>query len=106
MNAGNCFHEDHVLFIAPVEGLYVFSTSLLSTTYDYIQALLLKNGDKMGRIDCGQSLDYEHCSITVILELQEGDEVWIAHKDPPAGQISGYGVLSFTGFLLRYKCKT
>ena len=102
MNAGNCFHEDHVLFIAPVEGLYVFTTSLLSTTYDYIQALLLKNGDKMGRIDCGQSLDYEHCSITVILELQEGDEVWIAHKDPTAGQISGYGVLSFKGFLLRY----
>ena len=55
----------------------------------------------MGRIDCGQSLDYEHCLITVTLELQEGDEVWIAHKDPPTGQISGYGVSSFTGFLLR-----
>ena len=88
-------------FIAPVEGLYVFSTSLLSATCDYIHALLLKNGDKMGRIDCGQSLDYEHCLITVTLELQEGDEVWIAHKDPPTGQISGYGVSSFTGFLLQ-----
>lgn len=103
LNLGGGYHKLHGTFICSLSGVYVFSTSILSyrNPHPDIQASVMKNGQVLARVyGHGDNGIYDQGSVTVTVQLQEGDEVWVELHNPADSSIYGYRYTSFTGFLL------
>lgn len=105
LNNGNGFHANHGAFFAPKAGLYLFSVSLLSSHQPnrYVEANIVKNNSPLAMIyalGTNDGSDRDQGSVTVTVELAEGDEVWVRHENPTIGSMGGYRGSSFTGVML------
>lgn len=111
-NAGNGYHPNSGIFIAPETGYYVFSwTSRIkhygSTGEDHALELII-NGQIFGSIYM-KSLTGEDGQATGLAtaHVNKGDDVYIQthHQDPGSGAIRSdfYGRSSFTGWKLYWK---
>lgn len=105
LNVGNGYHAAHGVFIAPRAGIYLFSVSILSTTRpnQYVEVTMQKNGNRLGMAyangsDSVNRLDQG--SITLAVELDVGDEIWVQYDHPEDGVFAGYYGSSFTGILI------
>lgn len=99
LNLGNCYHEQHGVFIAPVQGLYLFSVSILSHSHtDQIDVQLVKDGIGLGRVYAYDQVRRSQGSVTVVAQLNAQDEVWteVSYGD----SLWGGPQSSFTGVLL------
>ncbi|XP_069131904.1 uncharacterized protein [Argopecten irradians] len=101
-NLGNSFDGITGRFQCKMAGAYVFNVHLLVTPGKYFNALLVKNGSTVGYVYAGgQSGTYDHGGNTIILELNEGDAVWVQNsQDVQQGATLDSGYTSFSGFLL------
>ncbi|XP_052777455.1 cerebellin-2-like isoform X2 [Mya arenaria] len=103
LNLGGGYHPDHGLFIAPVPGVYMFSTSLLSfyTGSVELHADLVHNGNVINRVyGHGDSGRHAQGSQTAVLQLQVSDEVWVRNIDYNDESVYGGAYSSFCGSLL------
>lgn len=100
-NIGNGYHADHGLFIAPTSGIYLFSTSLLHrpTNDQPLHAEITHSGAPVARIH-GDVNIYDSGSQTVIIQVNQGEEVWVRNIDINDENIAGAMYSSFAGVLI------
>ncbi|KAL3863085.1 hypothetical protein ACJMK2_004861 [Sinanodonta woodiana] len=100
-NIGAGYHSHTGIFIAPINGLYVFHVSAMSSPGKYQYLELVKDGNSIQYIypDADGGTDYMSVSMTVPLEVEQGGEVWVRTGDG-MGTIHGNSLTFFTGFLL------
>ena len=101
LNIGGGYHVQHGLFIAPVAGIYMFSTSIMATAGGSdIIASIIKDGTNLAKAYAFGGVNYDQGSVSVVTQLAAGDEVWVASVQRPS--VSEYGDMftSFMGCLL------
>jgi len=66
-----------------------------------VQAEIVKNGDVLGAIFAhGDSGRHDQGALTVSVQLNATDEVWVRERYPNDGEIFGARFSTFTGFLI------
>lgn len=100
-NLGNAYNSHAGAFLAPVSGVYLFSTTLLSFGGTNAHFRVQHNGNAVTLIyQQGSTGPYETASMTVVLQLAKGDDVSITNVDSDI-TIHGSSYTSFTGVLLQ-----
>ena len=96
-------------FIAPVSGMYVFSSSIvMDGTNNYASFQIMKNSDIEGTffVDAEYDNGFQYSSITIVIALQIGDAVFVrtSASYTPHGSILSYehAYCTFSGWLIRY----
>ncbi|KAK3586785.1 hypothetical protein CHS0354_016960 [Potamilus streckersoni] len=101
-NIGAAYHPHTGIFIAPLDGVYVFHVSAMSEPRKWRFFELVKDGDIMQLIlpDALNIHSHQTDSHTAVLQLQQGNEVWLRTGQLASGEIHGNGLSSFAGWLL------
>ena len=103
-NLGSGYQNQHGIFTAPVPGIFLFSTSILSsrdTSHETIYVHLMKNGEVLANAYAsGDSSHHNQGSITVVTQLTAGDQVWVSLYGPSDTSMWGDNFDSFMGCLL------
>ena len=101
-NVGNAYNSHAGVFIAPVSGIYVFSTSILSIKNNQSHYYFMKNGNLVtGMFYHGDGLlAYDTTGSTITLQLSKGDDVAVVNGDLD-NDINGDHFCSITGSLLQ-----
>jgi len=101
-NIGDTYNSHGGVFIAPISGIYVFSTSIMSMGGTNSYFALLRNGsiitNMFYRGDALTAVDTT--SVTVVLELSKGDDISVINKSSDI-TVHGHHYSIFTGFLLQ-----
>ncbi|KAL3892082.1 hypothetical protein ACJMK2_004319 [Sinanodonta woodiana] len=104
-NIGAAYHPHTGIFTAPVDGVYVFHVCAMSEPRKWQFFELVKDGNFIQSIlpDASNIHSHQTDSHTVVLQLSQGNEVWI--RTGPTGpmysnEIHGNGLSSFAGWLL------
>ena len=103
INVGGGYHNVHGTFIAPVHGIYVFTTSVLShkSGPNYAaHAKLVKNGTLLAILDASEPDGIAQASQTVIVQLAKGDDVAVQNEHYTGTAYYGSNYSTFSGFLL------
>ena len=92
----------HGTFIAPVSGIYVFTTSVLShlSSQYAAHAKLVKNGTLLAILDASEPDGIAQASQTVIVQLAKGDDVAVQNEHHYGTVYYGSDYSTFSGFLL------
>ena len=97
-NIGGAYNPHVGTFIAPVRGVYVFSTSLLGYAYEQVHGGITKNGHVISYLYLKDvESQYGSDSATVVLHLNKGDNVDVQTLSSDS---SLYLYSQFSGFLL------
>lgn len=99
-NIGKGYDIRHGHFSAPVRGLYLISATTLSSPNAEIRTEIIKENEKLATMYC-KSLDMG--SHTVIVFLNEKEQVWVRHFDDPTAKANSGGngyYSSFSGVLI------
>lgn len=99
-NAGNGYDNVTGVFIAPVNGLYHFTSVIFNNGGDDTEVQLNRNKELIVR---GYSIATEHFAshtMNVVLSLQKGDHVYIQHRGGAVDTVGGYDHSSFSGFFI------
>jgi len=110
LNTGNCYNSSTTTFTAPVDGVYVFSNQISSSSdmpaNSYLGAEFYKNGS---RISCGwrrsHSQGYQRVTANIILSLSANDTVEPGVESAEGGTLNGGSTTlaqynHFLGYLL------
>ncbi|XP_052785210.1 complement C1q tumor necrosis factor-related protein 3-like [Mya arenaria] len=99
-NVGGAYNVHLGSFVAPVSGIYVFSTTLLSYPGHTTHFRFVKNNQAVSHLYLKTSPgQYETVSQTVVLQLNKGDDVTIRNEDPDEA-LHGDNYSTFAGFLI------
>ncbi|XP_069103901.1 trichohyalin-like [Argopecten irradians] len=101
-NLGDAYNGQASVFTSPKNGVYVF-TWMVHVNTRWVYTDLVKNGVTVGTGFAGDS-DYSMAGgNTVVVQLNEGDTVWIRIADHLSGTtiVHYRNVSSFSGFLLQ-----
>ncbi|XP_045175972.2 complement C1q-like protein 2 [Mercenaria mercenaria] len=100
-NVGNAYNNHLGVFVAPVAGTYVFSTTLVSSYHVNAHAQFVKNGKAITTmfVSGGES-GHDTTSQTIVLQLQKGDDVSVQNLDSDKS-FYGSSHSTFSGFLLQ-----
>ncbi|KAH3741720.1 heavy metal-binding protein HIP-like [Dreissena polymorpha] len=102
-NVGGAYHNNHGLFIAPVRGLYIFSVSILCDypPHNHIETALVVNGSRKALTHSyGADNVRDQGSITIVVQLNAADEVWVELGWPNDAYLFGNMWTSFTGAII------
>ncbi|XP_045202224.2 heavy metal-binding protein HIP-like [Mercenaria mercenaria] len=102
LNLGNAYIPHHGLFIAPVNGTYLFSVSACSKAGRYITLSIVAKNIAAGHLLAGCSSITDCNSKDFLLWLQAGDDVYIRHSGEGDYLFanSKYGYPTFSGVLV------
>lgn len=106
LNLGSAYNSLHGVFMAPRDGVYLFSASLLSDTQAHsstVHAAISVNGNKAAKILAISEANRhrDQGSNTLIADLKKGDQVWVKNVDNDDATICGInGYSTFSGYLL------
>ena len=94
------------VFTAPVDGLYVFSTTLMSHENAYAHFRIYRDNTPVAAVAVSGTLHkYYSASATVVLLLSKGETVSVRHHESEDSALEGAFVSSgqsmFSGFLLQ-----
>ncbi|XP_062579298.1 uncharacterized protein LOC134241252 isoform X2 [Saccostrea cucullata] len=76
LNEGNGYNSNDGVFTAPVNGIYLFYSSLTSYSTDYCSCYIVRNGSIKVRLYTGAAHD-QSVSNMVLLLLQKNDRIWL-----------------------------
>ena len=104
-NVGGCYHPSHGNFIAPSDGVYVFSVTAMAINGHYEHMHIVKDGVGMiaifgGPLPAGA---FESTTVMVTLDLAKGNEVWVQTVSQSwhgSGTMHGAWDVSFSGWRL------
>ncbi|WAR19158.1 C1QT3-like protein [Mya arenaria] len=100
LNEGNGYHSQHGIFIAPINGLYLITATLLhSPINQYFHAAIMHQGNEIARLH-GTINIYDASTQTVILRVTAGEEIWVRSVDYVNENVVGGRYSSFSGYLL------
>ncbi|XP_045166062.2 uncharacterized protein LOC123529683 [Mercenaria mercenaria] len=99
LNLASSYHVQHGIFIAPTNGLYLFSTSIMADNNGkIIYTELVKNGAVLARTQGqGHSGSHDQGSVTVVTQLNASDEVWVRLHCCADDSLYGERYSTFTG---------
>ena len=100
LNVGSPYHNAYGTFVAPVPGVYFFTTSLLAYGKTSHHAKLVRDGQELAKVDFNDADGYDDSSQAVIVELDKGDIVAVQNADYTGMVYHGYNYSTFSGFLL------
>ena len=102
LNMGNAYHASGGIFIAPVSGIYIFSTSVtFNNNQDESHMIIEKNGVEIaGAYGNARNGLHEQGSVTVVLDLKVGDEVYVSNQRHSDVIVYGDNLSSFMGCLI------
>jgi len=101
LNLGNGFHPQHGIFVVPRSGIYVISTSLLHENQPgiYFHGAIVHQGTVVAKL-VGDHSEWEQSAVTVLIQAQAGDEIWVRNNGPSNENIYGDYFSSFAGYLV------
>ncbi|XP_069125520.1 uncharacterized protein [Argopecten irradians] len=100
-NVGNAYDLQSGTFRCAVSGIYVFNVHLLALPGQDVDVKLVKNGSVVGYVYAGgESGTFDHGGNTAIVELAEGDSVWVQNEYTQHGTTIDFFYTSFSGFML------
>lgn len=106
LDLGDGYHSTTGIFNAPIQGIYLFSVSLGTWCNDKanFNAVIVKNGNWIAAIT-GHGGENVHQlnqgSVTVAMQLDVGDQVWVKNAHTNDAAIAGWGFSTFTGILIK-----
>ena len=100
LNVGSAYHSAHGIFVAPVPGVYFFTTSLLAYGTINHHAKLVKDGQELAGSDFNDNDSHDGSSQTVIVQLKRGNVTAIQNADYSGIVYTGLNYSTFSGFLL------
>lgn len=103
LNLGNAYNPHHGMFVAPVNGTYLFAITACSHAGHYIVLQVNVNNALLGKNLAGDG-SYSDCSGKVFLtQLSVGDDVFVQHVDQGDDLLAftEYGFPTFLGVLLQ-----
>ncbi|KAL4226161.1 positive regulation of dendritic spine morphogenesis [Mactra antiquata] len=99
-NVGNGYNDSLGAFTAPVDGIYVFSSTMVALQHRNAHSSFFKNSDRINTMFAsGVESQYDTSSSTIVLQLSKGDVITVRNGDADTS-IHGYDHSSFSGFLL------
>ncbi|XP_045176620.2 cerebellin-1-like [Mercenaria mercenaria] len=100
-NLGNAYNNHNGNFVAPVDGTYVFSVTLMSLYHVNAHAKFFKNGQPVSTLYVsGAEAGYDTTSQTIVLQLHKGDDISVHNIDVDVS-MAGAHYSTFSGFLLQ-----
>ena len=104
-NVGSAYNEHVGAFAAPVSGVYVFMSTLLSNQGHNAHFQLVRNGNFIcnmyaGGVGAYGGGNYDTSAGSFVLYLNKGDAIAI-HNQDPGENLYGYDQSYFSGFLLK-----
>nr|KAI8762829.1 type 2 C1q domain-containing protein [Biomphalaria glabrata] len=78
VNNGAAYDARSGIFTVPVSGVYIFTATIVSGFNSTIETMLTMNGQEVARIYSGAYKNRGSGSNAVLLNLKEGDEIWVA----------------------------
>ncbi|XP_061182297.1 collagen alpha-1(X) chain-like [Saccostrea echinata] len=99
-NWGGAYNPKTGIFIAPYDGLYTISGTLMSHPTNYVHLEIVKNGIKMS-ILFSHSKTYPQSGQTLHILLNKGDRVWIQNHNKETAKLRDHGSYNlFSGLLI------
>jgi hypothetical protein len=102
-NAGNAYNENTGIVTAPSNGTYVFFSTILSANTYNVWVEIVKNGESQVGEGAHGSMRtlYPSASNVVILDLVQGDKVWVRSRGNGAVYtFEDSSLCTFSGFML------
>ncbi|XP_033754707.1 uncharacterized protein LOC117337719 [Pecten maximus] len=102
-NIGNAYSSNTGIFHCTQTGVYFFSFTLSLSTNERVDGHINRNGQMISATTCGNDSHWSSCTGTAVVELSEGDEVWVVIVVKHQSSVHLEPVFSlFSGFLLTY----
>lgn len=99
-NVGNGYNPRTGVFTAPMNGAYVFYVSCIEyERQDLRLEIVLNNVSKVRTLAYGGT-DYQTGTNMVVLNLREGDNVWVKHYLGRGYYSKSIPLTTFTGFMI------
>ncbi|ESP02576.1 hypothetical protein LOTGIDRAFT_58867, partial [Lottia gigantea] len=99
VNNGNAYDPLTGIFTAPFNGVYHFSSTILSGFNATIETMFVLNGEEVGRMFSGAFLSRGSGSNSILLNLKERDEVTVNVFYGNGHYVHG-GWSTFMGYLI------
>ena len=98
-NVGGGYHAPHGNFIAPTDGVYVFTVMAMEHSGQSEHLLFVKDGVDIAHVYVGATSNYISTSGIITLSLSKGNEVWIPRASwHGTGSLHGVTNALFTSF--------
>ena len=101
-NDGNAYSPLTGIFTTPVAGKYLFSCTITMRGNEIMDASLMKNDDDIGKLWTFkyQNNNADATSITVVVNLDQGDTVYVKFTSGDGNSIQHAGYTYFSGVLI------
>ena len=104
-NKGGGYITNNGVFTAPISGAYVFSWTIVTLQGNYINVILMHNGERKGLVQAGGTAKKQSGSgsNTIILDLNVGDNVHLEVNEwgeASTRMVHGSLHSTFSGWLL------
>ncbi|XP_045171854.2 complement C1q tumor necrosis factor-related protein 3-like [Mercenaria mercenaria] len=101
-NIGGGYNPNDGIFTAPVTGTYVFFWLNTNRDHSYMNTELVRNSVVVGKSmsDAMDHIDYAASSNTAVLQLNEGEEVWVRSGTWHSAVVAGDFYSTYSGWLL------
>lgn len=96
-NNGNVYSPVTGVFTSPNNSTYYFAATVMSHSGQYLETMISLNGKDLVYM-YSKDTSFEQGTNSVVLNLKEGDRVWVRHNANEGSNVYGGHWSSFSGF--------